>query len=146
LLPAQTFSASFYSASLDALVPLKSQWQVSIGAMISRAAQLNLISEFEERRMWINLNRRNWRKREPLDDQLIPEEPRFLVRALELIVSNGLSAPGELSIHLGLSERIIEEVLGLEIGYLSKGVCPPVRLKDEPEEPETHILRFPTAQ
>lgn len=138
LMPAATFSECFYSTSIDALIPIKSQWQVSIGAMISRAAQLNLVSSDEERRMWINLSRRNWRKREPLDDELVPEQPRFLKRALDLVLSSKIVAPGELVVHLGLPERVIEEVIGVPDGYISTRECG-LRLKEDGPA----ILRFP---
>jgi hypothetical protein len=118
LLPAKAFSGEVYSPSLDTFRSLKAKWRVSIQAMIRRAVQLELMTGEHERRLWINLARRKWRTREPLDDVLEPEEPRFLRRSFELLISEGIIAPYDVPFRLGLPARDIEELAGLEPGYL----------------------------
>ncbi len=85
LLPSTSFDEDFFAASLDALCTMKPKWKTSIGTMIMRGRQTNLLSEETARRLWIAYNRRGWRKVEPLDDQLPPEEPAVLRRSYELL-------------------------------------------------------------
>lgn len=118
LLPAKTFSDELYSPSLDGFRTLKEKWRVSIGAMIKRAAQLGIIGEAHERRLWMNIGRRKWRTKEPLDDTLKPEQPCFLRRSVELLITKGIISPNELPLRLALAARDIEELTGLDAGYL----------------------------
>jgi hypothetical protein len=116
----RTFSEEFYSASLDVLRSLKAKWKVSIAAMIKRAGQLRLIDDEQERRLWINLSRRGWRLREPLDDELEPEEPRVLRRAVELLVNSSTIQRHEVVFQLSLTPKDVEDLVGLPSGYLSE--------------------------
>jgi len=52
------------------LYSLKPKWKVSIGVMIKRLENLDIISEDEAKRLWINYNRRGWRREEPLDNDI----------------------------------------------------------------------------
>jgi Zn-dependent peptidase ImmA (M78 family) len=147
LLPAAAFAEDLYSPSLDRLRALKEKWRVSIAAMIKRAADLKLINQDHERRLWMNLGRRKWRTREPLDDVLEPEQPRFLRRAMELLIAKGILAPSELPLRLTLAPRDIEDLTGLDPGYLTKA-GPDIELVGEQKdrEEEARIIRFPTVQ
>jgi Zn-dependent peptidase ImmA (M78 family)/transcriptional regulator with XRE-family HTH domain len=148
LLPAASFSEDLRGAvSLDLLRCLKSKWKVAIGAMISRAAQLNLISESHERRLWINMGRRHWRTREPLDDTLEIEQPRFIRRSIELVIDKGIVSAADLPFQIGLSERDIEELCGLRESYFSEAMGRiRIDLKDrctsEIPNPEPRIIQF----
>jgi Zn-dependent peptidase ImmA (M78 family)/DNA-binding XRE family transcriptional regulator len=145
LLPARTFADDAYSLSLDGFRALKEKWRVSIAAMIKRAAQLDLINEAHEHRLWINLGRRKWRTKEPLDDVLEPEQPRFLRRAMELLITKAIVAPNEFPLRLTLAARDIEELTGLDPGYLSEAE-PDIELVGEKstEDEEARIIRFPS--
>jgi Zn-dependent peptidase ImmA (M78 family)/transcriptional regulator with XRE-family HTH domain len=129
LLPASTFADDFYVPTLDSIRVLKSKWMVSIGAMIKRARHLNLMTDEQERRLWINYNRRGWRTKEPLDDDLAIEEPRLLSRAIELVVDHALQTPTAIASSLPYHTRDIEELTGLLLGYLSDEP-PPLRIID----------------
>ena len=146
LMPSASFSSSIYSLTLDGFCSLKQTWGVSIGAMIRRAAQLGLVSEAFERRLWRNMARRKWRTCEPLDDTLPPEEPKFLRRSIEMLIGQGLFAPNELSVRLSLSCDDIEELTGLVAGYLSKA-GPEIELRDAKPTAGTagtRTFRFPS--
>jgi Zn-dependent peptidase ImmA (M78 family) len=146
LLPAATFSDEFYSHTLDSLRSLKERWRVSIGAMIKRAGQLDLISEDAERRLWVNMGRRNWRTKEPLDDVLEPEKPRLLKRCIEVLVEKGLMSSQDLPLMLGISAGDIENLAALDAGYLAKAQARVALASDEPREPQEIIIQFPTAR
>ncbi len=147
LLPAAPFSEEFYAPSLDALRSMKERWGVSIAAMIIRARQLGLVSESQERNLWINMGRRKWRTREPLDDKMPVEQPRFLRKCIDLLIKRGITAPNELVAQLGLSGADVEKLTGLPSGYLLSAE-PEVRLLGDRESADDaggDILRFPTA-
>lgn len=151
LLPAQTFSASVYSTTLDGFRGMKQQWLVSIGAMIVRARQIDLINEDQMRRLFANRNRRGWRTSEPLDETLVPEQPRFLRRAFDLLINRCITSGQEMEFHLARRVADIERLTGLPDGYL-KYEPDTVRLKSNapsggpyewPEETENWVLKFP---
>lgn len=130
LVPSVTFSRDLYSPSLDALRSLKSKWLVSIGMMIKRASDLNLITEDQAQRMWINYNRRGWRKEEPLDRTMQIETPRLLRKVLDLINNEKIQIPEQILATIGLSPNDIEMIAGLNPGYFNEPVMT-VNLRDE---------------
>lgn len=119
LLPEGTFAEDFYAATLNSLRMLKGKWKVAIAAMIHRAGRLKLISEEQERRLWINMSRRRWRTHEPLDDELPPEEPRMIVRAVNLLKERGIPVASNFEAQFGLRGSDIEDAAGLPPGTLS---------------------------
>jgi Zn-dependent peptidase ImmA (M78 family) len=127
LLPLAPFCEDFVAPTLDALRAMKPKWKVSIGMMIMRARHAELISEQTERFLWINYGRRKWRRSEPYDDVIEPEEPRLLRRAFELIVDEGMQTPDDVLAALPFPASDIEALSGLPAGYLSDDSAP-VRL------------------
>jgi Zn-dependent peptidase ImmA (M78 family)/transcriptional regulator with XRE-family HTH domain len=118
LLPERTFSEDFYTPSIDALCAQKPKWRASIALMIKRSQQLGLVSDQQARRLYINLTRRGWKHKEPLDDTLEPESPRFVKRSIELVVGKNIIARHDLPFQLALPASDIEELTGLPAGYL----------------------------
>ena len=90
LLPANAFAIDFYSANLDALLALKPKWKISIAMMIKRSEDLNFITSEQARWLWINLSKRGWKLKEPLDDEIEIEQPLLLKRAIELLEEKNL--------------------------------------------------------
>jgi Zn-dependent peptidase ImmA (M78 family)/DNA-binding XRE family transcriptional regulator len=122
LLPHRSFPAEIYSLSLDGFRALKARWKVSIGAMIKRARDLDLLSETAEKRLWKYRATRGWHRREPLDlpTETPVEEPRLLRRSIEMIVDNRVRSKGDLvysDICLGASD--IEMLASLPPNYFS---------------------------
>jgi Zn-dependent peptidase ImmA (M78 family) len=133
LTPNAAFSRDFYYPSLDTLRSLKSKWLVSIGMMIKRASELNIITEEQSQRMWINYNRRGWRKEEPLDNTLQIEIPRLLRRALDLINNEKIQIPEQILTTIGLSPNDIEMIASLNPGYFNEPI-PIINLRDKPNK------------
>ena len=117
LLPEETFAEDLYSVSLDSLKALKSKWLVSISAMLRRAAALDMTTEKQTKGLWVNLTRRGWKTKEPLDDQLVPEYPRLLRRAFELIKNKGVQEPEQIISDLCLSPSDISELSCVEDNF-----------------------------
>jgi len=120
LLPESSFVNELYAPSLDAFRALKSRWRVAISAMIMRAADLRLVNEEQAKKLWINLGRRKWRTREPLDDQLEPEKPRLLARCITGLIERRTISPMDLPFQLGLPAQDIERLVGLPAELLSQ--------------------------
>lgn len=119
LLPAQSFVNELFTPSLDGFRALKSRWKISIAAMIHRSRDLGLVSDEETKRLWINLNRRDWRSFEPLDD-LPPEMPQMIARCFGTLVDQKIKTKEQILTDLRLPARDIEELTGLPSGYLLK--------------------------
>ena len=119
LLPEQTFSQEVsFAPNLEMLVPLKSKWRVSIAAMVKRLRQLRLISREREQGLFINISRRRWRTKEPLDDELEIEKPRVLQKAFDLLGNKNIMNQYSLTINLGLTTEDVERTIGMP-GYFS---------------------------
>ncbi len=114
-MPEQTFSEDFYVPTLDAFRSMKSKWRVSIASMLHHSVELGLIGKEEGERLWINLGRRKWRTREPLDDDLQPEQPKVLERALRLLTDKQVLTIEDISHTFGFSESDVESLAGLPL-------------------------------
>lgn len=131
LLPERTFVSEISSITLDGFRALKTRWKVAIGAMLMRVRDLDIVSDDEFKRLWIAYTRRGWRRREPLDDELAPEEPRLLKRALDLIYEQGVRSRDDIAHRTRLSKRDIEELAGLPERYLSSETTTVLKLRPE---------------
>lgn len=134
LLPAASFSLDCHRPTLDLFRALKPKWKLSIQFMLKRTSDLGYLSDEESRRLWINLSRRGWRKREPLDDSQDHEMPRFLRRSFELLVEKRIIARDEIPFQVRLAAGDIETLSNLPKGYFSEPAC-----EVDPEP----ILKFP---
>lgn len=85
LMPAQSYAKEFRFPTLDILLLLKEKWKVSLQAQIHRCKDLGMLCEKDVRNFYININRRGWRKNEPLDESILPENPVMIKEALELL-------------------------------------------------------------
>lgn len=117
LLPAQSFVDELFTPSLDGFRALKSRWKVSIAAMIYRSKDLGLIDDEQTKRLWINLNRRDWRTFEPLDD-LPVEMPQMVARCFTTLIDQKIKSKDQILSDLRLPAHDIEELTGLPAGYL----------------------------
>ena len=119
LLPEAEFVKDAYSQALEALKGLKNKWRVSIGAMIRRLAHLRIISEKQERLLWIGYSRRGWRTGEPFDDSIPPEVPSLLRLAVEVPIESGATTGADLESQLHLFVWEIEMLSNLPVGTVA---------------------------
>lgn len=122
LMPEETFRRSVPYVSLDNLLLVKTQWQLSVAAMLRRAEDLRMVSPDVARNLWINLNRRGWRKSEPLDDLIIREEPKLLQNALLTIKDGKTSSVAAVSSRTGLHRNDLERYARLPQDGLASSV------------------------
>jgi len=119
LLPAYEFTHSLWGPTLDGMLAIKEQWKVSVGAMIKRCEALGMVGGDSERRLWINYNRRGWRKGEPFDGKLEKERPRLLRRSVNQLLSEGEQSVSQILSALPLAPKDIEELCDLDPGTLT---------------------------
>jgi len=157
LLPERTFSADVYSISLDALRALKPKWKVSIAFMLHRASSLDLVNDEQARKLWINLQRRGWRAKEPLDEVIEPEEPKLLERSLRLLAEHQLLNVQDIAHEYGFRDSDIESLVGMSPGTLG-AIHRPLGLirlpsssqmgmptpPDDPSDDDRDIIQFPS--
>jgi Zn-dependent peptidase ImmA (M78 family) len=129
LVPQTTFADDFTIPTLNAFHALKNKWLVSIAMLIHRTFDLGFIQDEHYRKLWVNYNRRGWRKSEPLDDSLPIEQPLLLSRACRLIIEEKVRTPEQMLSEIPLRPKDIEEALGIPYGYLKPSI-PTVGLKE----------------
>lgn len=134
LLPLASFGDDLSAVNLDAFRALKAKWKVSISAMIIRARHAGFLSEQTERSLWVNYSRRGWRRIEPYDETMQPEEPRLLRRAFDLVLSEGAQTPEDVLSRVALHANDVEALCGLPNGYLAN--FSPVSLLSSHRVPE----------
>ena len=144
LLPAKEFTQELYAPSLDGFLTLKERWGASVGAMIMRCRELEIIDDEEMRRMWINYNRRSWRNGEPLDDKMTKEEPHLIRRGFEKLMEANVQSAADIMTALPFPARDLEELADLEDGTLtgSESRAEPVLKPEFSKEPSNVIEIF----
>lgn len=111
LLPATSYAKDLWNISIDAFRSLKPRWNGSIAMQIMRVKQLGLVAEQEEKRLWINLSRRKWRKSEPLDDSTAVEKPSLISNSIKMLIENGVRTRDQLVQDLQLTPIEIEKII-----------------------------------
>ncbi len=119
LLPPEEFSSELWAPTLDGMLSLKESWKVSVAAMIKRCEALGIIGDESARRLWINYNRRGWRKGEPFDGKIEKERPRLLRRSINQLLAEGERSVAQILSALPLAAKDIEELCDLEAGTLT---------------------------
>ena len=117
LMPHTVFAESSYRRNLSELFVLKKQWGVSMSACARRMLDLYLISQNQYHNMNIEISRNGWKKKEPLDDEVYPENPyyveagyRFLfnqqVINIDRVIGRFNMYPEELVSYIGNAEKL----------------------------------------
>lgn len=131
LMPQESFSKEVVSTSLEYFVELKKRWRVSIAAMIYRCKDLNILNENQVGYLWRQMNARNIRTFEPLDDELESEKPTVLSQAIELLVEHSVQSKNNIVDELLINPADVEKLCGLREGCLDTRVVP-LRIEARP--------------
>lgn len=138
LLPSTTFLSEVFSFTPEGLLTLKKRWGVSVGLMVKRSSDLGAIDDDSTRKLWMRISKRGWRKKEPYDDEILPESPNILSKCFQLLIDSGIGVRDSILARLPWHWRDIEEIASLRTGLLS----PP---NDEvaSQENQPRIIKFP---
>jgi hypothetical protein len=107
--------------------------------MIMRCRYLGIVNEDQERRLWINLNRRGWRQEEPSDSTLELEQPRIIRRSIEMLIEAKVRGAERILLETHLSASDLEEIACLDSGFLRNKtvVVPFPRLREPADAPDS---------
>lgn len=131
LMPAEAISKELFSVNINHLINLKRRWGVSIQALTMRAGDLNIVGENQKSYIFRQLNIIGSRKKEPLDDEIIPERPVLLRRALNMIVKSGRRSSDEIFEDLKIPSEDLQMLAGLDKSFFAREQnVIPLRLKD----------------
>jgi len=119
LLPKASFMAELFSTKIDAFLPLKRRWKVSIAAMVYRSKELGVVDDDQATNLYKTISFRKWRRKEPYDDVIPLEEPQLLNRAASLLLSSGHKTADEIGLALQINRRVIEQICNLNEGALN---------------------------
>lgn len=78
LMPENDIRNHLHGAALDRYAALKPIWRVSMGALLHRASDIGAISARTARYQWMRMGQLGYRRREPADLDLTPEQPMLL--------------------------------------------------------------------
>ena len=115
LLPAHEIRSQLRRFDLRQLANLKGYWKVSMASLAVRAYRLGLITPYQSRSFWIEMNRLGYRKREPNEPER--EFPSFLRKMVQhftktLGYSREELAKALVLLPLELDQMYSEDVLG----------------------------------
>ena len=113
LLPPKSFLAEVFSTRLDAFLPLKRRWKVSVQGLVVRCHDLGIVNDDQYLNLFKSISYRKWRKREPYDDELSMEEPLLLNRAATLLLDSGHKNADDIGGALQVNRCVIESLCNL---------------------------------
>lgn len=147
LMPAESFSAEISFPSLHAFVALKERWKIAVSAMMMRCANLGLVDYEYQQRLWRYFSARGWRKIEPLDDILEPEEPRLLARSVRLLIEEKVMSKENLLHSFLLNGSDVESICGLPRGFMTGGDAeifslPSLKTRTSQSESSSEVIPF----
>ena len=119
LAPNITFMNDIHATTLQSLLSLKPKWKMSVAALLVRCERLHLITE--ERSLSLNkqISIKKWRKKEPFDDVIPPEQPKLCRQAITLLLDNNIYNKAALKNLFSIGQNRIEDFCSLEPGFLS---------------------------
>jgi hypothetical protein len=92
---------------------------VAIAAMVYRCKDLGILTDSQVSYLWRQMNGRNIRRIEPLDDAFYPVLPSMLRAALEMLVSHTVQTKEQIERGINLNPDDIESLSGTEAGWLT---------------------------
>jgi Zn-dependent peptidase ImmA (M78 family) len=84
-----------YPTNLDYYVQMKKKWKVSIAAMLYRSCDLGIINQNSYQYLMRTMQKKDWRKSEPLDNVLQTAKPSLLSDSVDALLLNGVFTPSE---------------------------------------------------
>jgi Zn-dependent peptidase ImmA (M78 family)/transcriptional regulator with XRE-family HTH domain len=144
LMPEQSARDELSSpVTLSSLAPLKPRWGIALSGLIMRAAQLEVISDRQQRYLFQQLSQRGWRTREPENLDVPIEKPRAVRKMIELLYGNPPDVR-RLAADVALPADLLRHVIegGAVVDDLPRVGPAPAPLADDSEEPRLSNVRL----
>ena len=144
LLPASSYLADLVAPTLDSFRAKKSEWRVSIQSQIYRCKDLGVISGDQATRLWKACSRKGWKYKEPLDDDLLIEQPRVLRRAMQMLIDEKVQTHKDIFSALPIGRDDICELTGMPVEAFDEPRSNPIvslKTRHEMQElPNTNLV------
>lgn len=124
LLPKDQFIKDFSTISKksnpESYFDLKMKYMVSISALEYRAYKMRLLTFEENRYFYATLNRKDYKKNEPLDEDIAIIRPGKIRSLLDLVFKNHLFSLDDILNTHHIDRSFLESLFGFENAFLSK--------------------------
>lgn len=126
LLPESEFVEDFSNISRktnpDYYIELKKKYLVSISALEYRAYKLKLITYQGNRYFWSQMNKKGYRKFEPLDDKIVPVKPSKIRNLLSFLLDNQIITINELINKFEIRKEFLISLFDLKVNFFDEYV------------------------
>ena len=120
LFPSEVAIDEIMPVTLDSLIPIKSKWGISIGALVRRCFDLELITEDRYLLLQKQISKRKWRKFEPLDDMIKCENPQLFQEAFSLLIEHNIITKSDINNSILFSENELLNICCLEPDFFKE--------------------------
>lgn len=124
LLPETEFITDFSNlnkkSNPDYFKLLKEKWFVSIQAIGMRAYYLGLMSETQYRYFWATINKKGYKKQEPLDNKIDLAKPVKINSLLKLYFDNDILTPDKLINELNVESEFLNKIAGIDLNLFQQ--------------------------
>ena len=96
--------------TLSTLAALKGRWKVSIQALVMRASDLNIISQWQKQKLFEQIGARGWRMREPANLDVAIEKPRALRQMAEIAYGKPINY-GQLAAESRMNVDLVRQIV-----------------------------------
>lgn len=121
LLPEKEFVDDFANirrkSNPDAYLELKRKYMVSIASLEMRAYHLGLLNYQENRYFWAQLYKKDYRKHEPLDDEIVPIRPAKMRSLIRFTLDNKVVHFSQVLQEFLVLPSFIEKLFNLEHNF-----------------------------
>jgi len=142
LYPSEVALDELDSITLDALIPIKSKWGISISALVRKTLDLALITDERYTQLNKQISKRQWRKEEPLDDVLVFKKPKLLKDAFNVLVDNDVLTKKEMLDGIGFYAEELCKICCLDKDYFAEEK----NFFNGKEYLKTNVVRFPDSK
>jgi Zn-dependent peptidase ImmA (M78 family)/DNA-binding XRE family transcriptional regulator len=104
----------------DSYVDLKMKWIMSLQAMAMRANQLEILTHQQFRYFFMSINKKGYRKLEPLDNDIPIEHPMKIQSILQLLFEKGVYSVSSLMDDLKVDTGFLVMITGINEGFFEK--------------------------
>lgn len=120
LLPRVSYPNELFTPRLSSFVALKERWKVAISAQVFRCSDLGLLDDDQVLSLRKQISFKKWRTAEPLDGELIIEEPTMLSKAFQLAIDGGAFTPCQFLNDVKIGKVFVSNLLGVPISIFDE--------------------------
>lgn len=122
----EDFSIISKGSNPDSYIDLKMKYMVSIGALEYRAYKMGLLSFEENRYFYASLNKKGYKKNEPLDEDIAIIRPGKIRSLLDLVFKNKIISLNDILNDHFIDRSFFEAIFNLEPSFLDQYTTEPL--------------------